>query len=92
LGVVENMSGLVQRVPDMRFAYAPAAVVRDAAAAIAEGAATGDGALKKDGPAAEAVSSSQEGSTAEPMLDVTQHVLALLRTQFQDLQNLVRRN
>ncbi len=61
LGVVENMSGLQQRVPELRFTYAPAAV-GDAHAAPTNGVCP---------------------------LDVTAHVMALLRTQFQDLHQLV---
>jgi hypothetical protein len=54
LGVVENMSGLQQRTPELRFSYSPKAV----------------------------------GENCAP-LDVTQHVMELLKTQFQDLSQLV---
>jgi hypothetical protein len=60
LGVVENMSGLVQRANELRFTYAPAAVADPTV-----------------------------GPNGAAPLDVTQHVLDLLRTQFQDLNNLV---
>lgn len=89
LGVVENMSGLQQRVPGLRFTYAPKPPA--AAVAAADGSAQGaDGSGPEvAGDGSTVGDKAEHGQQVAQQVDVTQQVLALLRSHFPDLHGLV---
>jgi hypothetical protein len=100
LGVVENMSGLQQRLPELRFMYpvpsstSPASLANgdtSGASSSTNGGLTNGSSGAQQGPAG-SQQQQQNGQTGPPQsepVDVTQQVLSLLASHFPHLDQLM---